>query len=117
MGNENVKNENLNSELVDMEGKESLGNIGNIELRGLANIGNSSFINSTIQCLSNCKEFAKMFISAKNTFVLESNPLLQRLSKIILYLYNKNPLDDVKYLFNKLIFLTVRRIENGQKST
>ena len=91
MGNENVKNENLNSELVDMEGKESLGNIGNIELRGLANIGNSSFINSTIQCLSNCKEFAKMFISAKNTFVLESNPLLQRLSKIILYLYNKNP--------------------------
>lgn len=89
MGNDILKNENLNSEQNDEEKQKTVG-IGEIKKKGLANIGNSSFINSTIQCLSNCREFAKMFIEEKNSKLLETNPLLQNLYNIILYLYSED---------------------------
>ena len=79
--NNNNANQCGNNNLNYLENEKNLSNLKSDiiltypHLTGLQNIGQTCYMNSTLQCLSNIKEISDYLINNFNIFNLESNPL------------------------------------------
>jgi len=70
---------------------------------GLQNIGQTSYMNSTIQCLSNIKYLSDYFIKYYGQFNLETQPLSASFSSLVFELFNIKKKYISPEIFKKII--------------
>ena len=105
---ENIKKnkQNEKNEIIKMETVKNINKNANLiypHKIGLQKIGQTSYLNSTLQCLSNIKYLSDYFIKYYGKFDIEKQPLFASLSSLVLDLFKTKRKYISPELFKKII--------------
>ena len=105
---ENIKKnkQNEKNEIIKMETVKEVNKNSNLiypHKIGLKKIGQTSYLNSTLQCLSNIKYLSDYFIKHYGKFDIKKQPLFASLSSLVFDLFNTKKKYISPELFKKII--------------
>ena len=98
--NQNVINQNNNQNNIQ---NDFIKNLIFPHKAGLKNLGKSSYLNSTIECLSNIKGLSKKILQKFGNYDLDNQPLLAAYSSLLYELFNTNEASIEPRLFKEKI--------------